>query len=76
MEPEIVELQKRIELLTKANAELLAERQECNSQKQSFMRMSTRLRKLCKRLTPSNEIVVEMQQLASDIKALARDLTK
>ena len=38
--------------------------------------MSSRLRKLCKKLDPTSEIVVEMQELAADIKELAREFTK
>lgn len=71
MEPNIDELQTTIETLKKANAELYAWKLEHNSQKQSFMRMSSRLKKLCKRLAPTSEIVAEMQQLASDIKELS-----
>ena len=76
MDSKIAEMQKTIDALTRANAELSAWKQEHSSQKQSFMRMSGRLRKLCKKLTPSTEIVVEMQQLASDIKDLTREATK
>jgi hypothetical protein len=38
--------------------------------------MSSRLRKLCKKLTPSAEIVAEMQQLANEIKELTKTATK
>ncbi len=76
MESKIAELQKTIEALEKTNADLLTWQQEHNSQKQSFMRMSSRLRKLCKKLTPTSEIVLEMQGLASDIKDLARAITR
>ncbi len=76
MESKIAEMQKTIDALTKMNAELSAWKQEHGSAKQSFMRMSSRLRKLCKKLTPSSEVVLEMQQLANDIKDLARELTK
>ncbi len=76
MDPKIAEMQSTIDALEKANAELLAWQKEYSSQKQSFMRMSTRLRKLCKRLTPSTEIVVAMQELSADIKDLARSLTR
>ena len=65
---EATELQKKIELLTTENTTLLASKQEYNSSKQSFNRMSVRLRKLCKRLEPTNEIVLEMQQIAAEIK--------
>jgi hypothetical protein len=37
--------------------------------------MSVRLRKLCKRLTPTNEIVQEMQKIADDIRDLAKQAT-
>jgi len=76
MEPTIAEMQKSIDTLVKANAELSAWKQEYGSQKQSFTRMSSRLRKLCKKLTPSSDIVVEMQQLATDIKKLVMEATK
>jgi hypothetical protein len=76
MEPTITEMQKTIDDLVKANAELSAWKQEHSSQKQSFMRMSSRLRKLCKKLAPSSEIVLEMQQLATDIKGLVKEATK
>jgi hypothetical protein len=76
MEPTLAEMQMTINTLVKANAELTAWKQEYASQKQSFMRMSSRLKKLCKKLTPSSEIVVEMQQLATDIKELVREATK
>jgi uncharacterized protein (DUF3084 family) len=62
-----IELQLKIEDLTKLNAELMAHKQEYASAKQSLNRMSTRLRKLCKRLTPTNEIVLEMQKIAKEI---------
>ena len=76
MESKITEMQKTIDALEKANSELLAWQQEYNSQKQSFMRMSTRLRKLCKKLTPTTEIVAEMQELSKEIKDLARLTTR
>ena len=68
MEKSIIELQLKIEDLTKLNDELMANKQEYVSAKQSLNRMSTRLRKLCKRLTPTNEIVVEMQKIADEIR--------
>ena len=68
MEKAIIELQLKIEDLTKLNDELMANKQEHVSAKQSLNRMSTRLRKLCKRLTPTNEIVVEMQKIADEIR--------
>ena len=67
MDTAIIELQLKIEDLTKLNAELMANKQEYASAKQSLNRMSTRLRKLCKRLTPTNEIVFEMQKIANEI---------
>lgn len=76
MEPIIAEMQAKINSLTQTNVELLTWKQEYSSQKQSFTRMSARLRKLCKKLTPSSDIVIEMQQLALEIKDLARTITK
>lgn len=76
MEPTIAEMQKTIDTLQEVNKELSAWKQEHGSQKQSFMRMSSRLKKLCKKLTPSSDIVLEMQQLAAQIKDLTRDATK
>lgn len=76
METKLAEMQMTIDSLLKSNAELLAWKQEYNSQKQSFIRMSSRLRKLCKKLTPSTEIVAEMQQLANEIKDLTKSVTK
>jgi len=75
MEIDIIELQQKIEFLTLANAELTACKQEYFSAKQSLNRMSGRLRKLCKRLTPSNEIVIEMQKIAEEIRELAKQAT-
>jgi hypothetical protein len=68
MDAEITELQLKIEGLTRLNAELMANKQEYASAAQSLNRMSTRLRKLCKRLTPTNEIVIEMQKIADEIR--------
>jgi len=68
MDTEIIELQQKIEDLKKLNAELMANKQEYASAKQSLNRMSTRLRKLCKRLTPTNEIVLEMKKIADEIR--------
>lgn len=68
MDTAIIELQLKIENLTRLNAELMANKQEYASAKQSLNRMSTRLRKLCKRLTPTNEIVFEMQKIADEIR--------
>lgn len=76
LEEENESMKKTIDALTKENKELSIWKQAHSSEKQSFMRMATRLRKLCKKLTPSTEIVAEMQQLASDIKNLAREATK
>jgi len=67
MDTAIIELQQKIEDLKKLNAELMANKQEYASAKQSINRMSVRLRKLCKRLTPTNEIVFEMQKIADEI---------
>ena len=69
-------MQQTMDTLTAANAEFSGFKQKHASQKQSFMRMSTRLKKLCKKLTPTSEIVVEMQQLAAEIKELARAATE
>lgn len=68
MDPAMIELQQKIEAITKLNAELMINKQEYASAKQSLNRMSTRLRKLCKRLTPTNEIVFEMQKIADEIR--------
>lgn len=65
MEEKIAEMQKIID-------ELSQWKQDYNSHKQSLYRMSSRLRKLCKRLAPSNEVVLEMQQIAADIRELAK----
>lgn len=70
-----LELQQEIAALKESNAELTAFRNEYASAKQSLNRMSTRLRKLCKRLTPTNEIVLEMQNIAKEIQALSKDAT-
>jgi predicted nucleic acid-binding Zn-ribbon protein len=75
MESKIEEMQQTIDALTKANAELMAWKQEYNSSKQSLVRMSTRLRKLCKRLNPDVETVAEMQKIADEIKALVKAVT-
>lgn len=72
MDSKIAEMQSTIDALEKANAELRAWQKEYASQKQSFMRMSVRLRKLCKRLEPTSECVATMQELAVDIRDLAR----
>lgn len=72
MDAEIIELQQEIETLTEKNAELMAWKQEYSSIKQSFDRMSSRLRKLCKRLTPTSEVVLEMQKLADEIREFTK----
>jgi hypothetical protein len=74
MNMEITELQQKIEVLTKINAVLIANKQEYASAKQSLNRMSVRLRKLCKRLTPTNEIVLEMQKIADEIRASVKEV--
>lgn len=51
-------------------------RQEYFSAKQSLNRMSARLRKLCKRLTPTTEIVLEMQKIADEIREYAKQATR
>lgn len=61
-------------MLTHTNAELMAFKQEYASAKQSLSRMSTRLRKLCKRLTPTNEVVIEMQKIADEIRDYVKEL--
>ncbi|MBA3815651.1 MAG: hypothetical protein H0X29_03860 [Parachlamydiaceae bacterium] len=76
MESEIIELQKKNEVLTQENAELKAFKNDYNSAKQSINRMSTRLRKLCKRLTPTNEIVTEMQKTSEDMREMIKTLIK
>jgi uncharacterized protein (DUF3084 family) len=68
MDTEIIELQLKVKDLTKLNAELMANKQEYASAKQSLNRISTRLRKLCKRLTPTTEVVFEMQKIADEIR--------
>lgn len=55
--------------------ELTALKQEYSSAKQSLNRMSTRLRKLCKRLTPTTEIVLQMQKIADEIREYAKKAT-
>lgn len=72
---DLFELQQTIKSLTEANAELVAFKNEYFSAKQSLNRMSTRLRKLCKRLSPTNEIVLEMQNIAKEIRDLSKDVT-
>ena len=74
MESQIAEMQKTIDALTQANAELTVWKQEHQSLKQSLNRMSTRLRKLCKRLTPSTETVAAMQALSDEIREHAKTI--
>ena len=75
MESQSDEMQRTIETLTKANAELTAWKQEYSSKKQSLCRMSARLRKLCKRLTPCTETVITMQKLADELRDLVKAAT-
>lgn len=75
MDNQILELQKKVDLLTQANAELTNEKQKFQSTKQSLNRMSARLRKLCKRLTPTSEIVLEMQKIAAEIRDHVKEVT-
>ncbi len=72
MEPEIEKMQQKIDELTKANNDLMAWKQEYNSAKQSLSRLSTRLRKLCKKLTPTNDTVIIMQKLSDEIRDLVK----
>ena len=72
---DILELQEEIKILREANAELTVFKNEYASAKQSLNRMSVRLRKLCKRLAPTHETVVEMQDIAKEIKNLSKDAT-
>jgi predicted nucleic acid-binding Zn-ribbon protein len=65
---ELADLEKKIETLTLLNAELLQFKQDYFSAKQSLNRMSARLKKLCKKLEPHNDSVIEMQKLASEIR--------
>ncbi len=72
MEEKITELQKEVETLTALNVELTAFKKEYSSANQSLNRMSSRLRKLCKRLTPETETVLEMQKIADEIRDLVK----
>lgn len=74
MDSEIVAMQVKIEALTEENRELKAWKQKFSSQKQSLDRMSTRLRKLCKRLEPTTETTVAMQQLADEIRSFVKQI--
>lgn len=60
---------------TQTKEQLAILKQEYASAKQSLNRMSARLKKLCKRLTPTDEIVLEMQKIADEIKEYARKAT-
>lgn len=75
MEHQIIELQQKIEILTKENDELKACKQEFLSAKQSLNRMSARIRKLCKKLTPSDDTVLEMQKISNEIREYAKIVT-
>lgn len=70
---DIIELEQEIKTLKETNAELKAFKDEYASAKQSLKRMSSRLRKLCKRLEPTNETVLEMRDIAKEIKNLCKD---
>lgn len=65
-------MQQKIDSLIQENAELKTWKQEYSSAKQSVCRMSTRLRKLCKRLTADQETVLEMQKIANEIRELVK----
>ena len=56
------------------NGELIALIQEYSSAKQSLNRMSSRLRKLCKKLTPTSETTAEMQKIADEIRDYAKQI--
>ncbi len=66
MDSQVAEMQKVID-------ELNLWKQEYASAKQSVCRMSIRLRKLCKRLTPDSETVVEMKAIAEEIRDLVKN---
>lgn len=70
-----IELEQKIKALTEENAELKAFKAEHASAKQSLNRMSARLRKLCKKLTPTSDTLLEMQNIAKEIKDLSKDAT-
>lgn len=72
---DIHQLQQKIKILTEVNSELTAFKDEYASAKQSLNRMSARLRKLCNRLAPTSEIVLEMQNIAQEIKNLSKNAT-
>ena len=67
-----MDLEKRVDVLTE---ELATDNQKYQSAKQSLNRMSARLRKLCKRLTPTSDTVLEMQKIAAEIRELVKTVT-
>lgn len=73
---DIQELEETVKNLTEANTELMAFKQEYASAKQSLTRMSARLRKLCKKLAPTNDIVIEMKKIADEIRDLSREAAR
>lgn len=75
MQDKINLLEQKLDALTKTNAELLAFKQEYFSAKQSLNRMSARLRKLCKKLTPTDENVEEMQKISIEIREFVKLVT-
>jgi len=75
MDDEITKLQNEIMTLKEINGELTAHKNEYLSAKQSLNRMSSRLRKLCKKLIPINETVIEMQSIANEIREHAKTIT-
>jgi len=75
MDTQITELEKKVDTLTQINADLAIDKQKYQSAKQSFIRMSARLRKLCKRLTATTETVLEMQKIAAEIRDFANKIT-
>lgn len=75
MEENVFELNKKIENLILENQKLKDEVQSFSSAKQSLNRMSVRLKKLCKRLDPTNEIVEEMQKISAEIKENVNKIT-
>lgn len=74
MEIGIAELQNQINFLQEENKALKEWKQEFSSAKQSMIRMSARLRKLCKKLDPSTENVAEMQKISIEIRDIVKDL--
>lgn len=61
---------------TEPDAQLSKSIQDYNSAKQSLNRMSVRLKKLCKRLEPTSDIVNEMREIAAEICKYAQQATK